>query len=92
MFRAGMSEPHAQYEYIQLQQQQKINWTRTFTVEQQLRYGITPTGEPLDLAMLKQIQMHHNLQVTAKYILSPTKEGILAPLLTDFIFSSGPKL
>ena len=64
MSRAGMSEPHAQYEYIQLQQQQKINWTRTFTVEQQLRYGITATGEPLDLAMLKQIQMHHNLQVT----------------------------
>ena len=27
------------------------------------RYGITPTGEPLDVAMLKQIQMHQNLQV-----------------------------
>ena len=52
-----------QYHYIQLQQEQKINWTRSFTIEQQLRYGITPTGEPLDVAMLKEIQMHHNLQV-----------------------------
>ena len=74
-----MSEAHAQYEYIQLQQvmmmmmvvmvmmmmmqEQKINWTRTFTIEQQLRYGITPTGQPLDLAVLKEIQMHQNFQV-----------------------------
>ena len=54
----------AQYEYIQLHQEQKINWTRSFTIEQQLRYGITPTGEPLDLAMLKEIQqMQQNMQV-----------------------------
>ena len=74
-----MSEAHAQYEYIQLQQvmimvmmmmvmmmmqEQKINWTRTFTIEQQLRYGITPTGQPLDLAVLKEIQMHQNFQVS----------------------------
>ena len=63
---AGMSDAHAQYEYIQLQQEQKINWTRTFTIEQQLRYGITPTGEPLDVAMLKEIQMHQNFQVISK--------------------------
>ena len=61
-----MSDAHAQYEYIQLQQEQKINWTRTFTIEQQLRYGITPTGEPLDVAMLKEIQMHQNFQVISK--------------------------
>ena len=53
-----------QYEYIQLHQEHKINWTRSFTIEQQLRYGITPTGEPLDLAMLKEIQqMQQNMQV-----------------------------
>ena len=71
---AGMSDAHAQYEYIQLQQEQKINWTRTFTIEQQLRYGITPTGEPLDVAMLKEIQMHQNFQVISKSNITRIRE------------------
>ena len=72
-----MSDAHAQYEYIQLQQEQKINWTRTFTIEQQLRYGITPTGEPLDVAMLKEIQMHHNFQVNVKIDVTESNEGLI---------------
>jgi len=69
--RNGMIHPNPgmeQYHYIQLQQEQKINWTRSFTIEQQLRYGITPTGEPLDVAMLKEIQMHHNLQIDSSQL------------------------
>ena len=74
---AGMSDAHAQYEYIQLQQEQKINWTRTFTIEQQLRYGITPTGEPLDVAMLKEIQMHHNFQVNVKIDVTESNNDLI---------------
>lgn len=43
-----------QYEYIQLQQE-RINWSRSFTIEQQLRYGVTASGEPLDLNTLTHL-------------------------------------
>ena len=49
--RNGLSR---QYEYIQLQQE-RINWSRSFTIEQQLRYGVTASGEPLDLTPLRQV-------------------------------------
>ena len=48
-----------QYEYIQLQQE-RINWSRSFTIEQQLRYGVTAAGEPLDLTTLRHL---HSRQV-----------------------------
>ena len=52
VIRPGLAK---QYEYIQLQQEQRINWSRTFTIEQQLRYGVTPSGEPLDLTTLRHL-------------------------------------
>lgn len=69
--RNGLSR---QYEYIQLQQE-RINWSRSFTIEQQLRYGVTATGEPLDLATLRQVGGEMVVMVCGRYCALRHKTG-----------------
>ena len=59
-----------QYEY--LQQHQQTNW-RSFTIEQQMRYGIGPTGETLEMAALRDTE---NAQITTMQLESSTVDSI----------------
>ena len=58
-----------QYEYLE---QQQTNW-RSFTVEQQMRYGICPTGETLEMAALRDAE---NSDLTTIQLQSSTVDSI----------------
>ena len=58
-----------QYEYLE---QQHTNW-RSFTVEQQMRYGICPNGETVEMAALRDT---NNSDLTTMQLQSSTVDSI----------------